>query len=358
MGYRSIAAVNLGRRMKRLLAIACMLLALPACGELFDPAAAVVNGDKITVAEVDEDLDLFTASAEFERLSQQQEPGALTRSVEQQILSEKIRVAVLQPEASTRDITITGEDVAARIEEIKADFPNEGAFDETLKEQGLTLPRLEEIVRLNLLEERLRADVTADVGASEDELRTFYDANIDRYRETRAQHILVEDGGRAATIVQQLRAAPPNEVDDLFARLAQRFSTDESNADAAGDLGYYRPGDFVADFERAADQLDEGEISNPVRTEFGFHVIRVNDRRIAPFEDVQESIAEELGEGEADEAWNDFLQDAFRAADVKVNPRYGEFDLATLQVVNAGADQVPGVEEPVPTQSPVATPTQ
>ena len=103
--------------------------------------------------------------------------------------------------------------------------------------------------------------------------------------------------------------------------------------------------------------MNEGEISNPVRTEFGFHIIRVNDRRIVPFEDVQEEIAGELGAGATDEAWNDFLQEAFRAADVKVNPRYGEFDLATLQVINAGADQVPGVEEPAPTGSPVATPT-
>jgi foldase protein PrsA len=342
--------------MRRLFLFASVLLALTGCGELFDPAAAVVNGEKITVAEVEEDLELFTASPEFERLSQQQEAGPLTRSVEQQILSEKIRVAVLQPEAAERDITITDEDVAARIEEIKADFPNEGAFDETLKEQGLTLPRLEEIVRLNLLEERLRAEVTADVGADDDELRAFYDANIDRYRETRAQHILVEDGKRAATIVQQLRAAPASQVDDLFARLAKRFSTDRSNADAAGDLGYFRPGDFVEDFEKAADQLKEGEISNPVRTEFGFHIIRVNDRRIAAFEDVQEQISEELGAGAADRAWNDFLQDAFRAADVKVNPRYGEFDLGSLQVINADARQVPGVEAPTPTASPAASP--
>jgi len=358
MGYRSIAAVNLGRRMKRLVLLTCALFAFTACGELFDPAAAVVNGEKITVAEVEEDLELFTNSPEFERLAQQQEPGPLTRSVEQQILSEKIRVGVLQPEAAERDITVTGEDVAARIEEIKADFPNEGAFDETLKEQGLTLPRLEEIVRLNLLEERLRAEVTADVGANDDELRAFYDANVDRYRETRAQHILVEDGERAATIVQQLRAASPSEVDDLFARLARRFSTDRSNSQDAGDLGYYRPGDFVEDFEDAADQLEEGQISNPVRTEFGFHVIRVTDRRIAAFEDVQDQIAEELSAGAADEAWNDFLRDSFRAADVKVNPRYGEFDLASLQVINAGAEQVPGVEEPAPTGSPAPTPTQ
>lgn len=339
------------------IALACAALLSTACGELFDPAAAVVNDEKITVAEVEADLELFTRSAEFERLSQQQDPGPLTRSVEQQILSEKIRVAVLQPEAAERDITISADDVAARIEEIKADFPNEGAFNETLKEQGLTQARLEEIVELNLLEEELRAEVTADVGASEDELRTFYDANIDRYRETRAQHILVEDGGRAASIVQQLRAAAPKEVDRLFTQLARRFSTDQSNANDSGDLGYYRPGDFVQDFEKAADQLEEGEISNPVRTEFGFHIIRVTDRRIAPFAAVQEQIAAELDAGAGDQAWNDFLRDVFREADVRVNPRYGEFDLSSLQVVNAGAEQVPGVEAPAPTESPAVTPT-
>lgn len=337
--------------MKRLFAFAfVVVVSFAGCGELLDPAAAVVNGQKITVDEVAADLNRFEESPEFERLAQQGDAQALKRQVEQQILSQEIRRAVLQPKAEDFDIEITDEDVAQRMEEIKQDFPTQGAFEEALKEQGLTLDQLTELVEDNLLEEALRAEVTEGTGPTDEDLRAYYEENEADYQETAAQHILVEDRKLAARLAKQLQDARANQLEDLFARLAKQHSTDQSNAGQGGDLGFFKPGDFVPEFEQAADELEVGEISDPVRTEFGFHVIWVTDRRVAPFEDVQGSIEETLGQGAADEAWDAYVRKAYEQAEVKVNPRYGEFDEEALVVVDPSAEDVPGAEEGGPPQ--------
>ncbi|HJR44432.1 MAG TPA: peptidylprolyl isomerase [Actinomycetota bacterium] len=349
--------------MRRLLlsCIAVLSLIAPACGELLDPAAAVVNGKKITVEQISAELDRFERSPEFDRLAEQGDAQELKRQVEQQILSQEIRRAVLEPKADEVGIEVTDEDVQERLEQVKADFPNEGAFAETLKEQGLTLDQLEGFLRDNILEEQLRTEITKDAGPTDEELQAHYDENIADFQETEAQHILVDDKALAARLARQLKAAPRNQIDDLFARLAERYSTDEGSAATGGELGYFKPGDFVPPFEKAADALEIGEISDPVRSEFGFHVIRVTDRRVAEFGDVVEDIRSEIGAGAEDEAWDSFVEEAYSEADVKVNPRYGEFDEETLQVVDPTAEDVPGAEEggaPAPTPSGGPAPTE
>ena len=332
--------------MKRLIltSVAAVTL-LAGCGELLDPAAAVVNGQKITVDEITADLERFEESPEFERLAQQGDSQALKRQVEQQILSQEIRRAVLQPRAEEFGIEITDADVQERMDQIKQDFPSEGAFQEALKEQGLTLEQLTELVRDNLLEERLRAEVTEGTGPSEEELTAYYEENEADFTETAAQHILVEDRALAERLSKQLQKASEDEREDLFARLARQHSTDQSNAAQSGDLGYFKPGDFVPEFERAANKLEIGEVSGPIKSEFGFHVIWVTDRRVAPLEDVRGEIEQELGQGAADEAWDAYVREAYMEADVKVNPRYGEFDEEALVVVDPSAEDVPGAEE-------------
>ena len=345
--------------MRRLAAFCFAALFLaPACGELLDPAAAVVGGNKITVEEIAEDLERFEESSEFERLAEQGDAQELKRQVEQQLLSQEIRRAVLEPRAEELGVEVSEEEITARLDEIKADYETQGAFEEALKEQNLTLEQVEQLVADRLLEEKLRAEVTKGAAPSEQEIQTYYDENQARYEQTEAQHILVEDQAKAADIAQQLDAASGAQVDALFAALAKRFSIDDSNAADAGELGFFGPGDFVAPFEKAAAKLDIDEISEPVETEFGWHVIRVTDRRVAPFEEVAADIEQELGQGAVDEAWDDFVRSAYEEADVKVNPRYGEFDEETFQVVDPTAEDVPGAEVPEVEATPGLDPNE
>jgi parvulin-like peptidyl-prolyl isomerase len=331
--------------LKAAVGFAVLALLGAACAELFAPAAAVVRGEKITIAEVKAALADFEETDQFRELAAQGRPQAIRRQFEQSHLSTLVRRKVLAPEAERLGVAVADADVAGRMEEIRADFESEEQFREALAGQGLTLEHLEELVRDRVLEEQLREAATGDVGPTEDEVRAYYEENEDEFRQTRAQHILVDDEELAEDLADRLQTAPAGRLDELFERLAARHSEDPGTADEGGDLGYFSPDQFVEEFEQAVAELDAGEVSDVVETEFGFHVIRVLDRRVQPFEEARDEIAQRLAGEARDEAWQQWLQETYEEADVRINPRFGEFDVAAQQIVDPGPEHVPGAEE-------------
>lgn len=329
------------------------LALLGACGNLFDTAAAVVSGTKITIQEVTEGLEAFKETEEYQRLAQQGNIEAIQRQVQQAYLSDLIRRAVLQPEAEELGIEVTDEEVAEQIDAIKDEFGSENAFQEGLKERGLDEARLEQIIHDNLLEEKLRAEVTEGTEPSEAEVSAYYEENIADYTTTRSQHILVEEKVLADQIATQLQNAPKKKVDALFEQLARRESTDRGSAKDGGNLGFTSAGELVEEYESAAAELQIGEVSDPVQSQLGYHVIRVLERRVTPLEDVADAISEQIGEGAEEEAWQEWLREAYEAADIRVNSRYGELDVQSQQVVDATSEDLPGVvDTPTPSPSP------
>ena len=333
--------------------LACALLA--GCGNLLDPAAAVANGHKITTDEVSEEVERFRATSRFAQLASQGDEGAIERDIEQSHLSLLIRRQVYLGEAEERDITVTEKEVTDYIEKLKEEeFDSEGDFQEALKEEGLDLEQLRLRVEVDLLEKELRDSVTADVVPDEAALRAYYADNIEDYQQVRVQHILVGNAGLADRLATRLRKAPDGKVDKLFEDLAARHSEDPSSANAGGDLGWSTPGEYVAAFADAIAALEVGEISEPVRTEFGVHVIRVKGRRVEAFEQARSEIVEEVGGDKADAVWARWLKSAYEEADVRVNSRYGELDVETHVVTDPDAEDVPAAEVPSPAEA--ATP--
>lgn len=339
-----------------LLLAAAALVALPACGDLLDPAAAVVYGEKIPIEDVQEEVDEFVASEGYKGLAAQGNGPAIEREEEQSTLTDLIRRAVLAPAAEEYDIVVTDEDVQQSFDEfVDAQFDGQvGRLEEDLKEQGLTVAQFREIVYDQVLHDSLRAEVTADVRPSEEDVRAFYEENRTEYRTARARHILVRERPLAAQLAARLQAASPENVEDLFVELARRHSIDESSAPKGGDLGYTPPGTFVAPFDKAIGELGVGEVSDAVGTEFGWHVIYLVGERIEPFENVREGIEQQLLGPAQDEAWNEYLRGLFEEADIEVNPRYGVFDERTFSVVDPDADDIPAGEAPAVDPSPSA----
>ena len=327
------------------MAVAALIaLVMSSCG-LVEPAAAVVYGEKIPTSEVQEAVDEFKKSPEFERLGAQGDAEAITREFEQSYLATLIRRAVLTPEAEERDIEVTDEEVAEQLRSIQSEFPSQSAFEEALKEQGLTLAQLEQLIEDRELEQKLREAVNQDLAPADTEIEAHYEDNIEQFQETEAQHILVEKESLARSIARQLHAAPRPEVKDLFKRLAKEHSTDRSNKDNGGELGFFTPGQFVPEFEEAANELAIGEISDPVKTEFGFHVIWVTDRKAVPLDEVKDQIIAEISGVNEETAWREWVKQAYEEAGVEVNPRYGELNMDTQQIEDASARTVPGAEE-------------
>lgn len=334
-----------------------LLLALFAfasfgCGDLLDPAAAAIGDDKITIEEIEAGTEAFKATEKYKQLAAQGDVEAVTRQYEQGFLATLIRRAVLEPKAEELGVEVTEEDVTSQLEAIKADFESELAYKEALKEQALTEEQLIQLVQDRLLEDALRAEVTANVGPSAEELDAYYRENIEQYTFNEAQHILVKEADLARVIAAELQGVPDKDIEEEFARLAKKHSTDKQGIENGGNLGEQPGGTFVPEFEDALAELEEGEVSEPVKTEFGFHVIRLISRRIAPFSEVEEQIATELAEPAKQEAFAKWLEDAYEDADIRINPRFGELDPSTGQIVDATAEDVPGAEAPAAEPSP------
>ena len=339
---------------RRLAVLALVSLLLGACGnDLLEPAAATVNGDKITVAEMEDALETYLKSVEYERASQQGDPDAIKRAFEQDELQRRIFRAVLEPEAEDRGIEITDEIVEERMDEIRSDFDTDAAFEEALKEQNLSLEHFEGLVYDQQLEELLKDEVTSDLTPSDAELRAFYTDNAQRYIETDVAHIVVSSQSDAKRIAKELQKTPPDEIKSAFAELAREESIDTASAAAGGEIGTLVAGEGEPAFEQAASQVKVGGVSDPVQTEVGWEVILVEDRRPIPFEDVRGDIINTLAGEERDKAWDKWLMEAYEEADIEVNPQYGVLQEGTIYIVDPQTSDLPGTEDVAPTQTAV-----
>lgn len=149
--------------------------------------------------------------------------------------------------------------------------------------------RLESVRQQLLINEYIKVKVNAAV--TDEMVKARYDKDAAAFvppEETRARHILVKTKEEAQAIIADL------EKGGDFAKIATEKSQDPGSAKEGGDLGYFGPGDMVQPFDEATQKLKPGEITKaPVETQFGFHVIKVEDRRkqkVPGFEEVKEQI--------------------------------------------------------------------
>jgi foldase protein PrsA len=346
-----------GEKKRLVPASVLILILLTACGsETTRPAAAVVDGNRITVATIEDSLDRFVGSKEFENAAAGQDPEAFKREYQQTVLSTLIRREVLTAEAERAGVEVSDQEVNDRLDQVIEDVGGQKQFETELSNRNLTQDEVEGFIRDSLLEEALRAEVTQASEPTDQDVQSFYEENIDRFSEIHTAHILVEDNKRAVDISQQLKEAPAGEVDKLFGDLAREFSIDTASAKRGGDLGFVPSGQFVPEYTQGVATLEVGEISNPIRSQFGFHVVRLLGRRTAPLADVRDQLVTELGTQGQEQAWQDFLTKAYEDADVTVNSRYGELDPVSHMVINADANSIPGAEEPPSTPTPTSPP--
>ncbi|KXO11598.1 MULTISPECIES: SurA N-terminal domain-containing protein [Marinobacter] len=177
------------------------------------------------------------------------------------------------------------------------------------------------------------AYITLSLGAladvieiSEEDLRAFYGERAEEYarEERRAAHILIEDGSDAEATIASIQERL--EAGESFSDLAEEFSADTVSARDGGDLGYAGRGVYDEAFENALFALEEGEVSGPVETSFGIHLIRLDGVRrsdVPSFESLQGELRDELARSRASERFAEVraqLADAAYAADDLAGP--------------------------------------
>lgn len=200
--------------------------------------------------------------------------------------------------------------------------------------------KLQELKKRLIVETFLKKKVETDAQVSDADLKKFYDQNIEKFKtgdQIRASHILVKTEQEAKDIQAQIKAGAK------FEDLAKKYSVDSSSA-KGGDLGWFGKGSMVPAFEKAALALKEGQVSDIVKSDFGYHIIKLTGKRTAgtrPFDEVKAQIKAAIMPSKQQEIFLKIKDELKKSAKITVKD-----DVLNAMDTKKSADQKPAPAAP------------
>ena len=282
-----------------------------------DRVAAVVNQEIITLSEVEKWMGPLKEEIQAEdRLEKREQVREARWKILEQLIEEKL----IDQEVKKSGTKVTSKEIEAALEDFKRrSSTTQEDLEKALAKEGLDLEALKKQIEKKILRMKfINLTVKVESKPGEKELRDFYQKNIDRYRGTeyyRPSHILFHvPKGATLEEVREIRKKCQKVLEKVkkgedFGEMALLFSEDTSAKDR-GDLGYFKKGELLPAFEKEALRLQIGEVSGIVRTDFGFHLIKLLDRKggsALPFEEVKEKVQVDYYEQEMEKAFRQFV---------------------------------------------------
>jgi peptidyl-prolyl cis-trans isomerase C len=290
--------------------------------EVLPDVLARVNGEPVTKL----DFDRLIKNME---LSQGPVPPERRDEVLRAALDRLITYQVMKQEAAARKLAVPDTDVDSRVKQMQGQMSPE-QFDKALTDRNTTTAQLRSDARADMMIDKMLEGEFAGIAATtESEAKDFYDKNPDKFTQgeaVRASHILVMANDQAD---EATKAKARTKIDGIlkrvragedFAKLAQENSDDGSKAQG-GDLGFFTRGQMVPPFDKAAFAMKPGEVSEVVTTQFGYHIIKMAERRdstVMPYEKLQPQIQEFLTNQRKRERVNAFIEEAKKRARIEV----------------------------------------
>jgi parvulin-like peptidyl-prolyl isomerase len=276
-----------------------------------DGAIAVVGDREIPKAEYDR---LVSQAKKTYEARDQEFPAAGTPDFAQlrnAIVRSLVEKTEFEIAAEELEVEVSDADVEKRLKELKEQFfeGDQEKYEAELAKQGLTDAQVRTDVRTRLLSERIFEQVTKDVKVTDEEIQAYYDENKTQF-ETPAsrdvRHILVKQKARADDLYRQLRQGGD------FAALAKRYSQDPASK-AEGGKFTAQQGATVPEFDKTAFELDTGELSRPVKTQFGWHIIEatsaVKPKAAQELSEVESQISDQLLEEQKNARINEWIEE-------------------------------------------------
>ncbi|MCU4999742.1 peptidylprolyl isomerase PrsA [Bacillus tropicus] len=267
---------------KAMLALAATsVIALSACG-------TSSSSDKVVTSKAGD----ITKEDFYTQMKQQYGKQVLNNMVMEKVLIKNYKVE--------------DKDVDKKFDEMKKQYGDQ--FDTLLKQQGIKEETIKNGVRAQLAQEKAIEKTITDK-----ELKDNYKPEI------KASHILVKDEATAKKVKEELGQGKS------FEELAKQYSEDTGSKEKGGDLGFFGPGKMVKEFEEAAYKLKKDEVSEPVKSQFGYHIIKVTDIKEPEksFEQSKADIKKEIVQKKTQdgEFMNDLMMKEIKKADVKVDDK-------------------------------------
>lgn len=336
--------------MKRRLALLTLpilaaTMSLTACTGSSDYAAKV-NGHEISTKTILDELHTITSNPRYVAVLEQQLGGlgggtglrpagenTVNAQYTAQLLFNRVLVELIDATAEKEGVVPSPAQIADAEEMVRKDLGDPALFD--------SLPAS---YRSYLVDRQAKLTAIVTKRNTPEAQRTYYNQHIEDFTEYCVSHILVNSQTQASQLRKQI-------VEDGgdFAALARQFSLDNQSTDSSasngGALGCYKRPDldqFIAVFRDAALKLPVNEVSQPVESQFGYHLIKVTNKNVITFEQAQNVISQEVGSSSA------FLQSALDSASIKVNPRFGVYQKGDERTGQPSGVVPPPVNGPQP----------
>lgn len=291
-----------------------LLSILPACrerGEAASPVLLRIDSRTLTVEQFKNEFG--KVQPEGETLPPD-ELAELKKSFLVQLIDRELTLA----EAERKGIKVSPEELSATLEDYRKEYP-EGDFEKMLTDRGLTLAEWKQELEQGLIMEKLlRQEVYTAISVTDEEIAAYYKENaadFDRPEQVRARQIVLGTEEEGRRILGRLRQG------ESFEELARAHSLSPEGAEG-GDLGYFSRGDMPPELEAAAFSMPKGKMSDLIKTEYGFHILLVEDHRKAQklgLAEVSEEIREELVSRKEELAYQNWLQDLRAKATIEMD---------------------------------------
>ena len=254
----------------------------PASGNV----AAEVNGDKIQISDLNRLVNSYRLNDPRLAANTPEVQKALGE-IRTQVLDELITTRLLSQEAKRQKIVPQTKDVDAALAKLKANFKNDADFQTWVSADGQTSQDVRRVITDELAIRELSNRLTGDITISADDIGAYYRANLDQFtipEAVHARHILLALNPNATpaekdavnkhaqALIKQLNAGAD------FAALAKTNSADPGSKDQGGDLGTFPRGEMIQAFEDAAFNATPKHVVGPITTQFGVHILRVEEK--------------------------------------------------------------------------------
>ena len=329
--------------------VALLAVVAPACSAFGTAPAATVRGTEITTDSIRDELKTIMGNEPYRQVLEQSygspvtdeaSKGTFDAAFTAQILSLRVWYEMIEQDLDRRGIEVTDAVVAQAGTDIRNQFAQLGpdVFE------SFPTDYQERLTRQRALVAAIDRDITAEIG---DDPEAFYEEHPEEFAEICVSHALVGlQGGRSPEEARAKAQRLYERIEDGedFETIATEESDDPGSAQQAGFLGCGSKLQLQFDpvFLKAAYSLEEGEVSEPVLTQFGAHLILVSERTVPPFSEVEFS-AETVMLSYHDQAINDYLVEVICDTEVSVNPRYGSW---AIERCEGPAPQLPAVQPP------------
>lgn len=336
------------------------------CGLKDQQAIIKVNDGVITLKEHDDLMSKQLAQSPFAKMSDADltgnKDGFVYLMTEQGVVNQLIIQKLLDQEAEARGIKVSQKDIDQAIKDVMDKMGGKDQLMSTLRNNGISTAEFKKDIKVQVKMQKLATEA-GNINVTDADCKNFYNKNQDKFRhadQVRASHILISanpyqiqqeitaksktkmDEKELKAAVEKVMAEKQAEAEKLakelqadnskFAQYAKKYSEDPQSAKQGGDLGFFAKDRMVPEFAEAAFKAKPNTVTEPVKSQFGYHIIFVTDRRgagVVPYEKAKSDIKDYLVQEKQIKALDELTTAAKKKAKIEfVDQRYNPDEIA------------------------------